>query len=125
MWIMIQRSENSLPSWITVISRDGAAAARSRASAHSDRQVANVSATSAPSTSSNSAYLTPILENEPQRLVFDMTRVGFIDRAAARLIASTGQFLPHNQRPVIRFPGPLVRRVLGLTGLDDYCEVEK
>jgi anti-sigma B factor antagonist len=69
-------------------------------------------------------HLTPILENEPQRLVFDMTRVGFIDCAAARLIASTGQFLPHNQRPVIRFPGPLVRRVLRLTGLDDYCEVE-
>jgi anti-sigma B factor antagonist len=69
--------------------------------------------------------LTQILENEPQRLVFDMTRVGFIDCAAARLIASTGQFLPHNQRPVIRFPSRLVRRVLELTGLDDYCEVEK
>ena len=54
-----------------------------------------------------------------------MTRVGFIDCAAARLIASTGQFLPHNQRPVIRFPSPLVRRVLELTGLDDYCEIEK
>ena len=71
------------------------------------------------------AHLTQILENEPQRLVFDMTRVGFIDCAAARLIASAGQFLPHNQRPVIRFPSPLVRRVLELTGLDDYCEVEK
>jgi anti-sigma B factor antagonist len=71
------------------------------------------------------ARLTPILQNEPQRLVFDMTRVSFVDCAAARLIASTGQFLPYNQRPVIRSPGPIVRRVLGLTGLDDYCEVEK
>jgi len=76
-------------------------------------------------TPSLTAHLTQILDNEPQRLVFDMTRVGFIDCAAARLVASTGQFLPHNQRPVIRFPSRLVRRVLELTGLDDYCEIEK
>ncbi len=71
------------------------------------------------------AHLTQILENEPQKLVFDMTRVAFIDCAAARLIASTGQFLPHNQRPVIRFPSPLARSVLKLTGLDDHCEIQK
>jgi anti-anti-sigma regulatory factor len=53
-----------------------------------------------------------------------MAGVGFIDCAAARLIAGAGRFLPRGQRPVIRRPGPLVRRILELTGLDAYCEIE-
>lgn len=65
-----------------------------------------------------------VRESAPQRLVFDLAGVGFIDCAAARLITGTGRFLPRGQRPVIRRPGPLVRRVLELTGLDAHCEIE-
>lgn len=77
------------------------------------------------STPSLAARLSQILVDEPQRLVFDMTRVSFIDCATARLIAGTVRSLPHGQRPVIRSPGPLVRRVLELTGLDGQCEIER
>jgi anti-sigma B factor antagonist len=68
--------------------------------------------------------LTQILADEPQRLVFDMAGVGFIDCAAARLIAGTGRCLPVGRRPVIRRPSPAVRRMLELTGLAAHCEVE-
>lgn len=74
-------------------------------------------------TPSLTTRLAQILDNEPQRLAFDMNRVVYIDCAAARLIASTEEFLPHNRRPVIRCPSPLVRRVLELTGLDAHCEI--
>ena len=71
------------------------------------------------------ARLDRILADKPRRLVFDMTGVGFADCAAARLIASTGRSLPDGRRPVIRSPGPLVRRVLELTGLDAELEIEE
>ncbi len=70
------------------------------------------------------ARLSPILDGQPRRLVFDMTGVGFIDVAAARLIAGTAQSLPPGGRPVIRFPSPLVRRVLELTGLAGQFELD-
>ena len=60
---------------------------------------------------------------QPRRLVFDLSRVGFMDCAAARLIAGTARSLPDGQRPVIRSASPLVRRVLELTGLADQCEL--
>ena len=68
--------------------------------------------------------LTQALGDRPQRLVFDMAQVGFIDCAAARLIVSTGRSLPAGRRPVIQRPSPAVRRVLKLTGLDAHCEME-
>ena len=76
------------------------------------------------STPSLDALLTQIRGSPPARLVFDLGEVGFIDCAAARLIAGTGRFLPRGQRPVIRHPGPLVRRMLELTGLDAHCDIE-
>jgi anti-anti-sigma factor len=71
-----------------------------------------------------SRQLAQILEGRPQRLVFDMSGVDFIDCAAARLIASTGRFLPEGRRPVIRSPSPVVRRLLGLTGFAAQCEID-
>ena len=68
--------------------------------------------------------LARIVDERPQQLVFHMDQVGFIDCAAARLIASTGRHLPAGRRPVIRCPTTAVRRVLKLTGLDAYFEVE-
>jgi anti-anti-sigma factor len=75
------------------------------------------------STPSLAARLRDILTDQPRRLVFDLSRVGFMDCAAARLIAGTARSLPDGQRPVIRSASPLVRRVLELTGLADQCEL--
>jgi len=61
----------------------------------------------------------------PSRLVFDLTRVLFIDVAAARLISEATQSRPAAGRPVIRRPSPGVRRVLALTGFDALCVIEE
>jgi len=60
----------------------------------------------------------------PGRLVFDLSGTHFMDCGSARLIAGAGHRLPGGGRPVIRRPGPGVRRVLELTGLDAHCEIE-
>ena len=62
--------------------------------------------------------------DRPGRLIFDLSGTHFMDCGSARLIASAGQRLPGGGRPVIRRPGPGVRRVLELTGLDAHCEIE-
>jgi anti-anti-sigma factor len=62
--------------------------------------------------------------DRPERLVFDLAGTHFIDCGAARLIAGSGAWLRDGRRPVIRRPGPGVRRVLRLTGLDACCEIE-
>ena len=68
--------------------------------------------------------LTLVLRNKPSRLVFDLAGTYFMDCGSARLVAEAGQRLPGRRRPVIRHPGPAVRRILELTGLDAYCEIE-
>jgi anti-anti-sigma factor len=62
--------------------------------------------------------------DRPSRLVFDLGGTQFMDCGSARLIAGAGQWLPGGGRPVIRRPGPGVRRILELTGLDAHCEIE-
>jgi anti-anti-sigma factor len=69
-------------------------------------------------------HLARAMEKKPRRLVFDMARVDFLDCAIARLIVSMDGFLPEGQQPVIRCPSYAVRRILELTGFDDYCTVE-
>ena len=71
-----------------------------------------------------SGHLARVLDNKPRQLIFDMAGVGFLDCAAARLIVSTGGFLRDGQQPVIRCPSYAARRILSLTGLDDYCKIE-
>ena len=68
--------------------------------------------------------LTLVLRNKPSRLVFDLAGTGFMDCGSARLVAEAGQGLPAGRRPVILRPGPAVRRILELTGLDAHCEIE-
>ena len=75
-------------------------------------------------TPSLSEHLAQVLARQPRNLVFDMTRAGFIDCAAARLIAGTRRSLPGGRRPVLRRPGPEVCRILELTGLAADCEIE-
>jgi anti-anti-sigma factor len=68
--------------------------------------------------------LLPILRIKPRRLVLDMAGTDFMDCGSARLIASAGWWLPEDARLVVRRPSRAVRRVLELTGLDAYCEIE-
>ena len=77
------------------------------------------------STPSLAEHLEQILAQRPQRLVFDLTRVTFMDCAAARLIAGTERSLPDGQRPVLRRPSAEVRRILELTGLAARCELAR
>jgi anti-sigma B factor antagonist len=76
------------------------------------------------STPSLAEHLGQILASSPERLVFDLSRVSFIDCAAARLIAGTEASLPGDRRPVLRRPAPGVRRVFELTGLNACCETD-
>jgi anti-anti-sigma factor len=69
--------------------------------------------------------LTLVSRDKPGRLIFDLARTDFMDCGSARLIAAAGQWLPGGRRPVIRRPCPGVRRILELTGLDAYCEIEE
>jgi anti-sigma B factor antagonist len=65
-----------------------------------------------------------VSQDKPGRLVFDLAGMYFMDCGSARLIAGAGHWLPDGTLPVIRCPGPGVRRILELTGLDAYCEIE-
>jgi anti-anti-sigma regulatory factor len=67
--------------------------------------------------------LAEVLAGKPQRLVFDLARVGFLDCGTARLLAGSGRYLPGQARPVIRSPAPMAGRMLAVTGLDASCEV--
>ena len=68
------------------------------------------------------ARLTEILAGQPQRLIFELSQVSFIDCAAARLIARTAARLPAGRKPVLRGAPAIARRVLLITGLDSMCE---
>ena len=72
-----------------------------------------------------SELLTLVSREKPGQLVFDLAGTRFMDCGSARLIATAGGWLPEDQRPVIRRPGPAARRILELTGLDAYCEIEE
>ncbi|HEX4831873.1 MAG TPA: STAS domain-containing protein [Trebonia sp.] len=71
-----------------------------------------------------SARLEQIREQGPRRLVIDLAQVAFLDRAAALVLVSAGQWLPPGTRPVLRHPAPIVRRVLGVSGLASLCEFD-
>jgi anti-sigma B factor antagonist len=62
------------------------------------------------------AELAAVLARQPARLIIDLHRVGFIDCAALRIIASAAAFLPAGGL-ALRRPGPAVRRLIRLTGL--------
>lgn len=70
------------------------------------------------------AQLALATRDRPGRLVFDLGGTHFMDCGSARLIVDAGRWLPGGGRPVIRRPGPGVRRILELTGLDAHCEIE-
>jgi anti-anti-sigma regulatory factor len=59
----------------------------------------------------------------PQRLVFEMSQVTYLDCASARLIAGTGEWLPADVKPVVSNPSPIVRRVFLASGIGAFCEL--
>ena len=65
-----------------------------------------------------------LLQKNPRRLVLDMERTSFMDCGCAQVIATAARSLPGEARLVIRHPGPGLRRVLELTGIDVCCEIE-
>lgn len=64
------------------------------------------------------------ITNKPARLVLDMSGTEFMDCGCARLIAVARSALPAEADLIIRQPSRGVRRVLELTGLDVYCEIQ-
>jgi anti-sigma B factor antagonist len=60
----------------------------------------------------------------PERLVLDLAGTAFMDCGSARVIAAAARSRPAGRRLVIRSPGPGVRRILELTGVDADCEIE-
>jgi len=71
-----------------------------------------------------SERLAEVMEKKPARLIFDLGGVEYIDCAAARALLAAARSLPDGQRPVIRSAGPLVRRLLAVTGLDAQCVLD-
>ncbi len=65
------------------------------------------------------------LRGNPERLVLDMAATDFMDCGSARLIAAAVRSLPEGGRLIIRRPGRGVRRMLELTGLDAFCEIDR
>jgi anti-anti-sigma factor len=68
-------------------------------------------------------HLAQIARLRPERIIFEMSGVGFADCAAMRLVVGAGGSLPAGVRPVLNGPGPGPRRVLELTGLDACCDI--
>jgi anti-anti-sigma factor len=70
-----------------------------------------------------SRCLAQVTARRPDRLVFDLAQVTFIDCAATRLIASAETLLPAGTRPLIRHPSPAVRRILAVTDIAATCDL--
>lgn len=70
-----------------------------------------------------SQRLADLQDKKPDRLIFDMAAVDFLDCAAAGVMFAAARSMLPGRKPVIRAPGPLVRRVLELTDLDTQYEL--
>lgn len=68
--------------------------------------------------------LADLKDKQPDRLIFDMAAVSFLDCAAAGvLFGAARSILPDGTRPVIASAGSQVRTLLELAGLDTQCEL--
>jgi anti-anti-sigma factor len=63
------------------------------------------------------AVLERVRERGPDRLIFEMAAVDYLDCASGRLIVGTGRWLPDGVRLIISSPSPVVRRVLQVSGI--------
>jgi stage II sporulation protein AA (anti-sigma F factor antagonist) len=74
--------------------------------------------------SSNAASLetavASIAAQHPQRLIFDLSDLGFMDSAGIAVLISTAT----KTSVSLRNPSPIIRRVLETTGLTDVLPIE-
>ena len=70
------------------------------------------------------AQLKLAVASSPALLVLDMPGTDFMDCGSARLLGAAWSALPAGGQLVIRHPSRSVLRILELTGLDGYCEIE-
>jgi anti-anti-sigma factor len=65
-----------------------------------------------------------LAHKKPDRLVFDMAAVGYVDCASADvLFGAARSILPGGNKPVICSPAPVVRRLLEVADLDTQGEL--
>lgn len=69
--------------------------------------------------------LGPLPGSRPDRLVIDLAEVDFMDcGTTALLLRAAQQTLPPGEKPVIRAPRPVIRRLLRITGWDRQCVMD-
>jgi anti-sigma B factor antagonist len=76
--------------------------------------------------SSNTAKLeealAPIIAGRPQRLVFDLSQLRFMDSAGIAVLLRAAAEVPSL---ALRDPSPIVRRIVEVTGLTGVLEIEQ
>lgn len=72
-----------------------------------------------------SEQLAGLKDKKPDRLIFDMAAVDYLDCAAARVMFAAARSVLGGGQPVICSPQPIVHRLLELTGLDTQCELAR
>jgi anti-anti-sigma factor len=65
--------------------------------------------------------LSESLAQQPARLIYDLTKVPYIDAGSLYLLMQAARRTPH--KPVLVCPAPIVARLLQITGLDTKCTV--
>lgn len=69
--------------------------------------------------------LAPLSDIRPDRLVIDLDQADFLDCGTAAVIFNAARnALRPGEMPVIRAQGPLIRRVLQLSGWDTRCVMQ-
>ena len=69
--------------------------------------------------------LAPLSEIKPDRVVIDLDQADFLDCGTAAVIFNAARrALRPGEKPVIRARGPIIRRMLQLTGWDTQCIVQ-
>lgn len=65
--------------------------------------------------------LSQALDQQPARLVYDLTKVSFVDAGTLYLLIRAARRTSH--KPVLTCPAPIVARLLQITGLETECTV--
>jgi len=71
-----------------------------------------------------SQRLADLLAIGPQQLTIDLTGTRYIDAAGCRALARTALALPPGRTLTLRSPSSIARRILALTGQDQFCRIE-
>ncbi|HEY7932633.1 MAG TPA: STAS domain-containing protein [Solirubrobacteraceae bacterium] len=66
------------------------------------------------------ATIASITAKDPERLIFDLSGLRFMDSAGIAVLVDTARKLPVQ----LRDPSPIIRRVVELTGLSDVLPIQ-